>query len=170
MLQIKDDGKLDLDILSEVAMPYKNAPRNNKGKVKFHSFANTLGSTDRANIFTKAGFVSVDVNSQFWKMIRHKENRSNLLMNIKDTLKSPLLIAKDGESIFFFNSFKKKNGNLFNMVSVCSEEKGELVLKTSYQLRRTTKIEQFLKGERGEIMHRKKAVETPINSIKIKCG
>ncbi len=171
MLKMDENGKLCTDSLSEVATPFTSIPRTKKGKVRFHAFANTLGSVNKANIITKAGFVKVDVNSQFWKMLRHKENRASVLMNIKDTLKDPLLVAKDGDSVFFFNSFKKKNGNLFNMVSVCSTANadGELVLMTNYQLKRTTKIEQFLKNERGEIIYKKREKKViHINRNKIK--
>jgi len=51
-----------------------------------------------------------------------------LIMDIKAILKKPLLIFKDKDSIFFFNSFKKRNGELLNMVSVCTKVGDDIVL------------------------------------------
>ncbi len=151
-----DGGRMCLDLLTRASSTFTTIPRTSKNKVRFNAFANSLGSTKRANICTKVGYLAIDVNSQFWKMLKCKENRASVLMNIRDTLKEPLLIAVDGDSTFFFNSFKKQNGERFNMVCVCGESEGEFVLKTSYELRKTAKIEQFLQRERGQIIYKKK--------------
>ena len=141
---ILGNGEVNEKYLAQISQKYIPAKRNKKGKVNFKAFANTFGHDKIANIGTMAGYVEVLVNSQFWKMLKAKENRENLLFNIKNTLKDPLFIVKEDDSYKFYASYKKANGKLFHMLSVCSKnEKGELVLKTSYQLRALSAVRKL---------------------------
>ena len=127
MLKIDKNGKLDVEELKKTSTKHISPPKNKNNEIKFNVFAKTLGSSGSTQIATKLGLIKIRVHSQFWKMLSAKENRMYLIMDIKATLKKPLLIFKDKDSIFFFNSFKKRNGELLNMVSVCAKVGDDIV-------------------------------------------
>lgn len=162
MLKLDAGGKLSIEDLNKSTAPFRGISRDKNGKCKYAVFSNYMGiktdtKTSTTSIHTAIGRVAINVKSQFWKMLRNKEDRSSVLMNIKNTLKFPLMIGIDGDSIFFFGSYKKSNGKIFNMVSVCAygEKDKSVVLKTSYEIKKISKMEQFLRGDRGEIKYLK---------------
>ena len=129
------NGKLNLKFINNIAKDY-TPPKMKGRKVDFNCFSNSLGSKTLSNISTPIGHISIDVKSQFNKMQYAKENRKNVLFNVKNTLKHPLVIAiGNNDSILFYGTYIKKNGKLFNMVSICGVADNKLVLKTSYQIR-----------------------------------
>jgi len=86
-------------------------------------------------------------------MLKAKENRSNVMFNIKSTLKDPIFIIKEDDAYKFISSFKKQNGKLFPMLSVCTfNDKGKLVLKTSYQIREFSALMR-LATQRGVMVY-----------------
>ena len=170
ILRVKSDGKVNMDLIREYAKPFKKMPKK-KGKYIFHRFAQDIGHAKEGVISTKAGVVLINTKSQFWKMLRHKNNRANVLMNIRTTLKDPMLITKEGDNTYiFFSSYLKKDGSLMNMVSVCTkEDSGFLILKTNYELKQKNlgRLSRILRGERGEIKYKKEATRNKRNMIKM---
>ena len=160
--KIIKDGKVILDELKKNSLDYKPPKRNKKGKVNFKAFANQFGHQKSANIATPMGHVEISVNSQFWKMLKAKENRSNLLFNIKDTLKNPMFVTREDGSYKFICSFRKKNGTVFSMLSVCTRDaNNNLILKTSYQIRDISVIKK-LAQDRGEVLYERVGVGAKI--------
>lgn len=147
--------KIDERYLSNHSKDY-TTPKKKQGKLDFNAFAGTLGSKKLANISSAIGFISIDVKSQFWKMLTAKNNRSSTLFNIKDTLKNPIVIFQDGDSFKYFAAYKKKNSDkLFCMMSVCTlDEVGKgLILKTSYQMKDLSAVKRLL--DRSIILYEK---------------
>jgi hypothetical protein len=152
-MPIIKDGKVDEELLKTMSEKYTRPKKTKRGRVDFKAFANTLGNDKVANIRTPLGHTKVLVNSQFWKMLTAKENRQNVLFNIKSTLKNPVFIIEEEDSFKFYSSFKKPNGSLFHMLSICGkDEKDELVLKTSFQIRDLSAVRK-LAIERGTMLY-----------------
>jgi len=152
-IPIIKDGKVDEELLRAMSEKYTRPKKTKKGRVNFKAFANTLGSDKVANIRTPIGHTKVLVNSQFWKMLTAKENRQNVLFNIKSTLKNPVFIIEEEDSFKFYSSFKKPNGSLFHMLSICGkDENDDLVLKTSFQIRDLSAVRK-LAIERGTMLY-----------------
>ena len=156
---ITANNKVNEKYLSQISEPYTKMKLNKKRKINFKAFSNTFGNDKLANIGTAAGYVEVRVKSQFWKMLKAKENRGNLLFNIKTTLKNPIFIKKEDNVFKYYAAYKQNNGKLFHMLSVCTKnENGNLVLKTSYQLNSLSAVKKMALSK-GETIYLKKGVE-----------
>ena len=158
MLALDRRGNINLEALKNVSEPFVKPIHTRKDGMKYEPFFQSLDGVDGSkfsNIETPIGKVVVNIYSQFWKMLRCKERRADVLMNINTTLKNPLLVAECEGSIFFFKSFEKPNGKLFCMVSVCTldEKKECLILKTNYQMRSLKKVAKILSSSMGKIMY-----------------
>lgn len=148
-------NNVDFSKILDLCNEYQ-APKKTKRGVSFKAFSHQLGSEKLANITSPVGHITIMVDSQFWKMIRHKEDRRNVLFNIKETLKNPLFISVDSDSsVKFFNMLKRPNGEPFIMCSICrdAEGNGKLALMTNYQIRNFAKLSAFLLERRGEIIY-----------------
>lgn len=149
------NNNVDFSKILEFCNEYQ-APKKTKRGVSFKAFSHQLGSEKIANIASPAGHITIMVDSQFWKMIRHKEDRRNVLFNIKETLKNPLFISVDKDSsVKFFNMLRKPNGEAFIMCSICRDAEGDgrLALMTNYQIRNFAKLSAFLLERRGEVSY-----------------
>ena len=152
-IPIIKNSQVDERLLQSISEKYTRPKKTKKGRVNFKAFANTLGNDKVANITTPIGHTKVLVNSQFWKMLSAKENRQNVLFNIKSTLKNPVFIIEEEGSFKFYSSFKKPNGSLFHMLSICGKDEDEnLVLKTSYQIKDLSAVRK-LAVERGSMLY-----------------
>lgn len=152
------DGKVNLDLLLSLSDNFTKPKKSSNGRVDFKAFLKSFGNDKEAVVETKIGNVEVKVESQFWKMLKAKENRSMLLLNIQKTLSNPLFIVCDDDAFKFINTLKKKNGQLFNMISVCAlNNQNKLVLKTSYQIRDISVLRKYAL-ERGEVVYTKEGL------------
>jgi hypothetical protein len=148
------DGEIKEELFKDGLMPYKRLSSKKSSRGKLKTFQEYLGiKNGSAEVHTKLGNVSVNVNSQFFKMLKAKDNRENLLLGIKETLESPLLIYREDDSFKFINGFKKGNGDVFYMTSICREHEDGLVLVTNYQLKTLNKVKGYLNGDRGVLLY-----------------